>query len=93
MTSQNLFNTILVHVARTWERTRLEQEYNEMPCDNIASVDEIVQIADEILQDEIIQEFLNTDDKNDFFMRKTSLLSDSYIEKLAKNIITKNFIN
>ena len=52
----NLLHIILVHVARTWERIRLRQPYEEMPQDNIMSADSsIPEIAYEIYKSEIIK--------------------------------------
>ena len=82
-------NTILIHTARTWERMRLLRPHQEMPYDNIESVEVIEQIADEIFRDELIQEFLRTNYKTDFFIRKTNLMGDMYIEDLAATKINK----
>ena len=90
-----VFNTILVHVARTWERIRLEQSFEEMPEDNIESVDSIVEIADTILRDVVIQKFINATEltREGFWERNTKEgFSDSYIEALARNIIEKDYI-
>jgi hypothetical protein len=90
--TSRLFNTILVHVARTWERIRLEQPYQEMPTDNIESVDEIIQIADEILKDKVLQKLLVIDSKYiwDWSSETDFGCSDVYIESLAHKIITDN---
>ena len=82
-------NIILIHTARTWERIRLDQHLKEMPYDNIESVGIIISIADSIFNNPLIQEFVNTVDKNDFFIRKTGLMSDMYIEELATREINK----
>ena len=92
MKKREMFNTILVHVSRTWERIRLQQKFKEMPLDNIESVDAIIQISDEIMANKVIKGFLNAKDKNDFFMRKTDMLSDTYIETVAEEIIFKNYL-
>jgi hypothetical protein len=36
---RGIYNVILIHVARTWERTRVKQKFGEMPIDNIASTE------------------------------------------------------
>ena len=38
---REIYDIILVHVARTWERLRLQQPNNEMPLDNIRSAEGI----------------------------------------------------
>ena len=48
-TDKQMHNIILVHVARTWERIRLKQPYEEMPQDNIGSAcNAIPEIAHDI---------------------------------------------
>lgn len=89
MKNNYIFNTIVVHVSRTWERIRLNEPFAEMTYDNIESVDEIISISEVILQDEGIQKFINTKDKRDFFNRELDTFSDTYIEKIAYSLITK----
>jgi hypothetical protein len=63
--NNGIHNIILVHVARTWERIRLRQPYEEMPQDNIVSAsNSIPEIAYEIYKSEIIQKLIEykTDD-------------------------------
>ena len=87
MNQVSMFNTVLVHVSRTWERARLQQESEEMPMDNIESVDEIVSIADQIMTDQYIQEFLILsllpNPAPYSFMEKTGMMFDSYVESIA----------
>ena len=87
-----MFNTILVHVARTWERIRLEQEHEEMPQDNIESVDSIVAIADTILEDSVVKDFLRFQD-GDVWANTDEGISDVYIENLAETIIKNDYLN
>jgi len=91
-----MFNYILIHVARTWERVRLEQPHQEMPQDNIESAEDgIPTIADSIFEDEIIQGFLNASEEvkaDDYWDKKTGTMSDWYIESLAEKIIRKDYI-
>jgi hypothetical protein len=92
-----MFNTILIHVARTWERVRISQPYEEMPQDNIESAeDSIPNIAEEIFFNDIIQGFLNASEevKSDGYWDKNTKegMSDCYIEELAKQIIIKNYL-
>lgn len=91
MTERELFNTVLVHTARTWERIRLEQPDEEMSEDNIESVDTIVEIADIIMDMPPLKKLLTSKD----FCWETETeegFSDSYIEKVATNIITENYL-
>lgn len=92
---KNLFNTILIHVARTWERIRLTQPYKEMPEDNIGSVGSIIIIAEDILKDAVIQKFIDTYDtyEGHFWVENTKEgFSDLYIESLAEEIIKTNYL-
>ena len=88
---RGIYNTILIHTARTWERVRVEQPFQEMPYDNIESTDFIEEIATNIYEDEVIQEFIKNGD-GDIWI-DVGGASDTYIERLAKQIITKEFIN
>ena len=90
--SRVLFNNIIVHVSRTWERIRLEQPFQEMPEDNIESVDSIVHIADRILLDEVIQKFINSGNEWSWSDETDEDYSDTYIEGLASDIILTEFI-
>ena len=84
---QYAFNTILVHVSRTWERIRLESPTKELWFDEIESVDQIVRIADEILNTKIIQEYIQSGQQLDFFYWRTGKLSDDYITDKAYQLI------
>ena len=89
-----IFNNILVHVSRTWERTRVKQPFEEMIMDNIESVDAIVEIADRIILDSVIQEFINTENREnwDWSDKTEEGCSDTYIERLAQEIIDKEYL-
>jgi hypothetical protein len=90
-----MFNYILVHVARTWERIRVTRPYQEMPLDNIESVEAIEEIATSIFEGEIIQKFLNASNEekaDDFWDKNTNLMSDSFIEGEAEKLIFENFL-
>jgi hypothetical protein len=92
-----MHNYILIHVARTWERVRLEQPHQEMPQDNIESAeDAIPSIADEIFENNIIQGFLKASDKvkeDDYWAKNTKQgMSDWYIEAEAEKIIKENYL-
>lgn len=94
MTKTLMLQTIIIHTARTWERIRLVQPHQEMNQDNIESIDCILEIADEILNDEIIQGFLKTKNRDDYWEKNTDGgFSDWYIESLAEKIITENYLD
>lgn len=88
---RTLFNTILIHVARTWERIRVTRPHREMPFDNIASTEVIEEIAFTIYSNDVVQGFLDSNDW-DYWMTTTNMMSDEYIEETAFSIISKNFI-
>ncbi len=92
-----MFNYILIHVARTWERTRLEQPHQEMPQDNIESAEDgIPTIAEQIFFNHIIQGFLNASEEvktNDYWGKNLKTMSDSYIEELAHKIIIEEYLD
>ena len=92
----NLLHIILVHVARTWERIRLRQPYEEMPQDNIMSADSsIPEIAYEIYKSEIIQKLIHYKEENWCWRTMTkgyAGMSDIYIEKKAEEIIYNQFL-
>ena len=86
--NQEIYNIVLIHTARTWERIRIAQPYQEMPFDNIASTDEIEEIASTIYDNDIIQGFLNDEIKDDYWINNTiEGMSDIYIEAEAERII------
>ncbi len=95
--NQEIYNIILVHTARTWERIRLTQPYQEMPFDNIGSTDEIEHIASTIYHNDIIQGFLNAPDdlsKDRWWIDNVDEgMSDAYIEVEAENIINREYLN
>jgi len=91
-----MFNYILVHVARTWERIRVEQPHQEMSMDNIQSVDAITYVAKDIFDTDIIQNFLNATDEvkgNDYWDKHTGTMSDCYIEEQAHGKIIKEYVD
>ena len=92
--NQEIYNIILVHTARTWERMRIAQPYQEMPFDNIASVEEIEHIASVIYHNDIIQGFLTDVTQEDYWVNNTDEgISDSYIENEAEGIINREYFN
>jgi hypothetical protein len=95
ITKTYLFNTVLVHVARTWERIRVEQPHQWMGYDNIESVDEIVTITDSIMEDQILKKFLIPEEwENWDWDRETGEgCSDIYIENLANKIIFEDYLD
>lgn len=90
MTKEMMLHNIIVHVARTWERVRVEQPQEEMDYDNIESVDEIISISYKILDDEIIQKIM-IDEDFDWSETKEGF-SDTYIENLAEKIIEEEYL-
>jgi hypothetical protein len=93
-----MFNTILIHVARTWERVRLQQPHQEMPQDNIESAEDgIPTIAEEIFFNDVIQGFLNASEKvkcDGYWEKNTKEgMSDCYIEELAHKIIVEEYLD
>lgn len=81
-----VFNTILIHVARSWERVRKEQPLEEMPYDNIESVEVIESIAEVIMTYRMVREFIVTRDGT-IWNREGDGCSDIYIERKAVEII------
>ena len=92
--NQEIYNIILVHTARTWERIRLTQPYEEMPFDNIGSIDEIEHIASVIYHNDIIQGFLTDVTQEDYWVDNTDEgMSDAYIEGQAEQILLDEYLN
>ncbi len=89
--TKQLHNIIVVHTARTWERLRLKQPYKEMPQDNIASVNTILEIAYKILKDKVIQDFIVRQSEN-VWLETDQGMSDVYIETLAEKEIKNNYL-
>jgi hypothetical protein len=90
-----IWNYVLVNVSRTWERTRIEQKNQEMPLDNIESVDAIVEISDKIYNGSVIQGFINATEqgREDYWIKNTiEGMSDSFIEAEAERIIREDFL-
>jgi hypothetical protein len=94
---REVYDIILIHTARTWERIRLHQPHEEMPIDNIGSTDVICQIADEIYNNPVIQLFVNGNEetkRDDFWIKNTEQgMSDWFIEAQAELIINKHYLN
>lgn len=88
---RNIYNIILVHVARTWERLRLKQPHQEMPLDNIESAEELQIIADFVIETDLVQEFLTNRD-GDIWDKFGDGCSDVYIERIASEYITENYL-
>ncbi len=93
---REIYDIILVHVARTWERIRLEQPYQEMPSDNIESANSsIPEIAYIIYKTKVIQKLINYD-KDDWVWSKITNgyadFSDTYIEQKAHEIIHNDYL-
>jgi len=95
--NRDIYNIILIHTARTWERLRLTQPHQEMPYDNVGSTDEIQEVASTIYNNDIIQGFLNAPDnlsKDRWWMDNVPEgMSDEYIENEAERIISNEYLN
>lgn len=92
-----MYEYILIHVARTWERTRMAQPYQEMLQDNIESAeDAIPTIATTIFANDVIQGFLKASEevKSDDYWEKNTKegMSDWFIEALAEVIINEEYL-
>ena len=91
--NREIFNIILVHTSREWERVRVNQPHQEMPFDNIGSVDEIQSIASRIYNNDVMQGFIKAASRDGYWIKNTSEgMSDSYIENEANRIITNEVI-
>lgn len=90
-----MYNYILIHVSRTWERIRMAQPFEEMTQDNIESAEDgIPHVADMIFDNVIIQGFLNASEgvkQDDYWDKNTGTMSDWYIEQVAHNYIMQNY--
>jgi phosphatidate phosphatase APP1 len=90
-----IWNYVIVNVSRTWERVRVTTENQEMPLDNIESVDAIIDISDTIYNDSIIQGFVNSNEKGkeDYWLKNTiEGMSDWFIEAEAERIIREDYL-
>tara|TARA_R100001369_G_scaffold23183_1_gene42544 strand:- start:393 stop:677 length:285 start_codon:yes stop_codon:yes gene_type:complete len=93
--NREIYNTVLIHTARSWERVRLEQPNEEMPYDNIESVYEIECIATTIYNDKVIQGFIKGEGCHSayWFHNTKEGMSDTYIESRAVDLIKKEILN
>ena len=93
---QFMWNYVLVNVSRTWERARMETKHQEMPLDNIESVDAIIEISETIYNGSVIQGFIYANEigiVNDYWVKHTAEgMSDSFIEAEAERIIKQDFL-
>jgi phosphatidate phosphatase APP1 len=90
-----IWNYVIVNVSRTWERIRVTTENQEMPLDNIESVDAIIDISDTIYNGSIIQGFVNGSEKGreDYWIKNTiEGMSDWFIEAEAERIIRQDYL-
>jgi len=90
-----IWNYVIVNVSRTWERVRVSTNNQEMPLDNIESVDAIIDISDTIYNDSIIQGFVNANEKGreDYWLKNTiEGMSDWFIEAEAERIIREDYL-
>jgi hypothetical protein len=90
-----IWHYVIVNVSRTWERVRVSTKNQEMPLDNIESVDAIIEISDTIYDSSIIQRFINATEigKEDYWIKNTiEGMSDSFIEAEAERIIRQDYL-
>ena len=87
---REIYNIILVHVARTWERFRVVQNHQEMPLDNIQSAEELPNIAQKILENKVVQEFLINRDGS-VWDKFDDGCSDTFIERISREYIIANY--
>lgn len=87
---REIYNIILVHVARTWERFRVVQNHQEMPLDNIQSAEELPNIAQKILENKVVQEFLINKDGS-VWDKFGDGCSDTFIERISREYIIANY--
>ncbi len=87
---REIYNIILVHVARTWERFRVVQNHQEMPLDNIQSAEELPNIAQKILENKVVQEFLINRDGS-VWDKFGDGCSDTFIERISREYIIANY--
>lgn len=94
--TDELYNIVLVHVSRTWERLRVAQEHEEMPVDNIGSTDVIGQIATQIFEGKVMQGFVTGSAEvreNDYWLKNTTEgMSDIFIEAEAEEMISVQYL-
>jgi hypothetical protein len=94
--NRDIYNIILIHTARTWERIRITQPHQEMPFDNIGSTEQIENIASTIYNGDIIQGFLNAPDdlsKDRWWIDNVDDgMSDVYIENEVERIINNVYL-
>lgn len=93
-----LYNLILVHVSRTWERIRFQQVSQEMPQDNItSSYDAIPNITNHIFNSDMIRRIRDKGCFSNWDWGKESkgyaYSSDTYIEQKAREIIYRDFLS
>ena len=62
-----------------------------MPLDNIESAQELQDVADFVLETDVVQEFLRNRD-GDVWDKFGDGCSDSYIERIATEYITENYL-
>jgi len=88
---REIYNIVLIHTARTWERIRIRQPHQEMPLDNIESTEAIEIIATLIIYDSVLQKFIENKD-GQVWLDTENGCSDSYIEAEAEEFIIKNYL-
>ena len=67
--NREIYNIVLVHTSREWERVRVTQPHQEMPYDNIGSVDEIESIASRIYYNDVMQGFIKAENRDEYWIK------------------------
>ena len=85
---RKVYNNILIHVAKTWERIRVTQPSQMVVCANIKPIEAIAIIVNST---DLIQEFIENLD-GAIWNRFGDTNSDNYIERIATEIINKEYL-
>jgi len=87
---REIYNIILIHTSRCWERIRLTTKFEEMPLDNLQSIEAIEEASTEIINNIIIQRFL-IERNGDIWSETKQGMSDIFIDYLAFKIINRDY--
>ena len=87
---REIYNIILIHTSRCWERIRLTTKFEEMPLDNIQSTEAIEETSTEIMDNIIIQRFL-IERNGDIWSETKQGMCDIFIDYLAFKIIHRDY--
>jgi len=86
--NREVYNIILTHSARTWERIRVKQPHRELPSDNVVLTECIDEVSEIILYDDVIQEFIKTFEQDgEVWTRESRSTIDAHIGALAMKYV------